>query len=116
MSPEKRSSLNKKRIFNHRVNILKGVCGWMDIDPIERIDLVDLLGYVVRVMDRKLTPREAKILKMRYALESPKSYTYREIGEDFKVCSQRVRQIEARAIRKLKKALPVSIAMRLYES
>jgi RNA polymerase primary sigma factor len=49
-----------------------------------------------------LTPREQKILKMRYGLEDGRTHTLEEVGEEFKVTRERIRQIEAKALRKLR--------------
>lgn len=50
-----------------------------------------------------LTPREQKILKMRFGLESGRSHTLEETGQEFGVTRERIRQIEAKALSKLKK-------------
>ena len=49
-----------------------------------------------------LTPREAKVLKLRFGLEDGKSRTLEEVGREFKVTRERIRQIEAKALRKLR--------------
>ena len=49
-----------------------------------------------------LTPREAKVLKLRFGLEDGKSRTLEEVGREFKVTRERIRQIEANALRKLR--------------
>ena len=49
-----------------------------------------------------LTPREAKVLKLRFGLEDGKSRTLEEVGKEFNVTRERIRQIEAKAIRKLR--------------
>lgn len=50
-----------------------------------------------------LTPREQKILKMRFGLEDGRSHTLEETGQEFGVTRERIRQIEAKALSKLKK-------------
>ena len=49
-----------------------------------------------------LTPREAKVLRLRFGLEDGKSRTLEEVGSEFKVTRERIRQIEAKALRKLR--------------
>ena len=49
-----------------------------------------------------LTPREAKVLKLRFGLEDGKARTLEEVGKEFKVTRERIRQIEAKALRKLR--------------
>lgn len=49
-----------------------------------------------------LTPREAKVLKLRFGLEDGKSRTLEEVGSQFNVTRERIRQIEAKALRKLR--------------
>lgn len=49
-----------------------------------------------------LTPREAKVLKLRFGLDDGKSRTLEEVGIEFQVTRERIRQIEAKALRKLR--------------
>lgn len=49
-----------------------------------------------------LTPREAKVLKLRFGLEDGKTRTLEEVGREFMVTRERIRQIEAKALRKLR--------------
>lgn len=50
-----------------------------------------------------LTPREQKILRMRFGLEDGRSHTLEEVGQEFGVTRERIRQIEAKALTKLRK-------------
>ena len=49
-----------------------------------------------------LTPREAKVLRLRFGLEDGKARTLEEVGKEFNVTRERIRQIEAKALRKLR--------------
>ena len=49
-----------------------------------------------------LTPREAKVLRLRYGLDDGKARTLEEVGREFNVTRERIRQIEAKALRKLR--------------
>ena len=49
-----------------------------------------------------LTPRERKVLELRFGLEDGRSRTLEEVGREFNVTRERIRQIEAKALRKLR--------------
>ena len=49
-----------------------------------------------------LTEREAKVLKMRFGIDMPSDHTLEEVGKQFDVTRERIRQIEAKALRKLR--------------
>ena len=49
-----------------------------------------------------LTPREEKVLKMRFGIDERSNHTLEEVGQDFEVTRERIRQIEAKALRKLR--------------
>jgi RNA polymerase primary sigma factor len=51
---------------------------------------------------KSLTEREAKILNLRFGLGDAHEHTLEEVGQQFKVTRERIRQIEAKALRKLK--------------
>ena len=57
---------------------------------------------IVRDMLDSLTPNEARILRMRFGIELSTDHTLEEVGQVFGVTRERIRQIEAKAIRKLK--------------
>lgn len=71
-----------------------------------------LLKEQVKDMLGVLTEREQKILKMRFGLEDGKSHTLEEVGQEFSVTRERIRQIEAKALSKLRKHKD---AKKLYE-
>jgi len=62
-----------------------------------------LLKEQVKNMLGALTEREQKILKLRFGLEDGKSHTLEEVGQEFSVTRERIRQIEAKALAKLRK-------------
>ncbi|HLG91149.1 MAG TPA: RNA polymerase sigma factor RpoD [Candidatus Saccharimonadales bacterium] len=62
-----------------------------------------LLKEQVRMILGTLTDREQKILKLRFGLEDGKSHTLEEVGQEFSVTRERIRQIEAKALAKLRK-------------
>jgi RNA polymerase primary sigma factor len=49
-----------------------------------------------------LTPREARILRLRFGLQNGRSYTLEEVGQKFGLTRERIRQIEGRALRRLR--------------
>jgi RNA polymerase primary sigma factor len=62
-----------------------------------------LLKEQVKDMLNALTEREQKIIKLRFGLEDGKSHTLEEVGQEFAVTRERIRQIEAKALAKLRK-------------
>lgn len=62
-----------------------------------------LLKEHVKEMLSALTEREQKILKLRFGLEDGKNHTLEEVGQEFSVTRERIRQIEAKALAKLRK-------------
>ncbi|PLX31402.1 MAG: RNA polymerase sigma factor RpoD [Clostridiales bacterium] len=75
-----------------------------DIDapaPAEAAAFSMLKEQLIEVLDT-LTPREQKVLKLRFGLEDGRARTLEEVGKKFDVTRERIRQIEAKALRKLK--------------
>ena len=68
------------------------------VDAASHTLLKEQLGAVLKT----LTPREAKVLSLRFGLEDGKSRTLEEVGKEFNVTRERIRQIEAKALRKLR--------------
>ena len=60
------------------------------------------LRDVVKDILDSLTPREAKVLRMRFGIEMSTDHTLEEVGKQFDVTRERIRQIEAKALRKLR--------------
>jgi RNA polymerase primary sigma factor len=71
------------------------------VSPAEAVINVDLKEQTAQVL-RTLTPREEKIMKMRFGLEDGAEHTLEEVGRSFAVTRERIRQIEAKALRKLR--------------
>ncbi|MBQ3053286.1 MAG: sigma-70 family RNA polymerase sigma factor [Clostridia bacterium] len=69
--------------------------------PDEATSQAMISSQIIEILDT-LTPRESKVLKMRYGIEDGKAYTLEEVGLEFNVTRERIRQIEAKAIRKIK--------------
>ena len=62
----------------------------------------DGLSEATRRILQGLTPREAKVLRMRFGIDMPTDHTLEEVGKQFDVTRERIRQIEAKALRKLR--------------
>jgi len=71
------------------------------VSPAEAVINVNLKDQTSQVM-RTLTPREEKVIKMRFGLEDGSEHTLEEVGQSFAVTRERIRQIEAKALRKLR--------------
>ncbi|PYP91929.1 MAG: RNA polymerase sigma factor RpoD [Candidatus Angelobacter sp. Gp1-AA117] len=71
------------------------------VSPAEAVINVNLKDQTAQVL-RTLTPREEKVIKMRFGLEDGSEHTLEEVGQSFAVTRERIRQIEAKALRKLR--------------
>ncbi|MBS0401530.1 MAG: RNA polymerase sigma factor RpoD [Proteobacteria bacterium] len=69
--------------------------------PVDAAMQAGLRDVVKDILD-SLTPREAKVLRMRFGIEMDNDHTLEEVGKQFDVTRERIRQIEAKALRKLK--------------
>ncbi|MBG6082575.1 RNA polymerase sigma factor RpoD [Rubrivivax gelatinosus] len=72
-----------------------------NVAPVDAAMQAGLREVVKDILD-SLTPREAKVLRMRFGIEMSTDHTLEEVGKQFDVTRERIRQIEAKAIRKLK--------------
>ena len=72
-----------------------------NVAPVDAAMQAGLRDVVKDILD-SLTPREAKVLRMRFGIEMQSDHTLEEVGKQFDVTRERIRQIEAKAIRKLK--------------
>jgi RNA polymerase primary sigma factor len=69
----------------------------------DRVAALELLKDYVREVVSHLSPREQKILEMRFGLDNGVAHTLEEVGQEFDVTRERIRQIEAKAIERIKK-------------
>ena len=69
--------------------------------PSDNVNVKILKEQLLRVLD-SLTPREQKVVRLRYGLDDGKPRTLEEVGKEFNVTRERIRQIEAKALRKLR--------------
>jgi RNA polymerase primary sigma factor len=71
------------------------------VAPVDAAQYNSLSDVTKDVLD-SLTPREAKVLRMRFGIEMSTDHTLEEVGKQFDVTRERIRQIEAKALRKLR--------------
>ncbi len=71
------------------------------VSPSDAVINLNLREQTAQVL-KTLTPREEKIIKMRFGLEDGSEHTLEEVGQNFAVTRERIRQIEAKALRKLR--------------
>jgi RNA polymerase primary sigma factor len=71
------------------------------VSPLEAVIKANLTEQTSRVLST-LTPREEKVLRMRFGIGEKSDHTLEEVGQDFEVTRERIRQIEAKALRKLR--------------
>lgn len=69
--------------------------------PIDCAEIAGLREAILEILET-LTPREAKVLRMRFGIEMNTDHTLEEVGKQFDVTRERIRQIEAKALRKLR--------------
>jgi len=79
------------------------------IDKIRNVNNGTVAPTFLRLLQEKLedvlstlTPREARILRLRFGLQNGRSYTLEEVGKKFGLTRERIRQIEGQALRKLR--------------
>jgi len=71
------------------------------VSPSEAVINMNLAEQTRKVL-KSLTPREEKVLRMRFGIGEKSDHTLEEVGQDFEVTRERIRQIEAKALRKLR--------------
>ena len=80
------------------VDYLQDTTSVSPADAIVRVNLKEKTAEILHT----LTPREEKIIKLRFGLEDGSEHTLEEVGQEFQVTRERIRQIEAKALRKLR--------------
>ena len=71
------------------------------VSPADAVISLNLRSQTAQVL-RSLTPREEKVIKMRFGLDDGSEHTLEEVGQSFAVTRERIRQIESKALRKLR--------------
>src|SRR6201986_1686901 len=79
-------------------DFIQDTAGVSPADAMIRVNLQEQTASVLRT----LNPREEQIIKMRFGLEDGSEHTLEEVGQNFAVTRERIRQIEAKALRKLR--------------
>ncbi len=73
-----------------------------EVSPAETVSSNDLKQRVREMIDAVLTPREKKVIKMRYGIDVSSDHTLEDVGRDFGVTRERIRQIEVKALKKIR--------------
>jgi RNA polymerase primary sigma factor len=84
------------------------------VSPLEMTIQANLTMEIRKVLS-SLTPREAKILRMRFGIDERREHTLEEVGQEFGITRERIRQIEAKTLQKLKHHKRKSGLMSFYE-
>ena len=72
------------------------------VDPMEAAEIRNLSDCTRQALST-LTPREERVLRLRFGIDEDSSHTLEEVGQEFAVTRERIRQIEAKALRKLRR-------------
>jgi RNA polymerase primary sigma factor len=83
---------------SHLSDLIEDRAGASPADAVMNINVQERTAHVLRT----LSPREEKIIRMRFGMEDGSEHTLEEVGRTFSVTRERIRQIEARALRKLR--------------
>ena len=70
--------------------------------PFEELSKEDLKLELQKIVEDNLNPREKQIIQMRFGFDMPSDYTLEEVGKEFQVTRERIRQIEAKALKKMR--------------
>jgi RNA polymerase sigma factor (sigma-70 family) len=83
------------------------------VSPADAVISMNLAEQTRKVL-ATLTPREEKVLRMRFGIGEKSDHTLEEVGQDFEVTRERIRQIEAKALRKLRPPLAQQAPQELH--
>jgi len=86
---------------SHLSDLIKDQAGSSLADAVMSTNVQERTAHVLRT----LSPREEKIIRMRFGMDDGSQYTLEEVGRAFSVTRERIRQIEAKALRKLRQSL-----------
>lgn len=86
----------------------------VEADPVDAVHQQDLVRVVQEVLDT-LPPRESKILRLRYGVELTADYTLAEVGNRYDLSQERIRQLETKALRRLKNPYRYEVLRKLIE-
>ena len=110
----------RKKNFNHYAKICKVLADECELNAsvefedivvdVEDMAIESNINKKIREALEKLSPRESKVLKMRFGIGISKDHTLEEVGRQFDVTRERIRKLEAQALRKLRKVAPELIS------
>ena len=96
-------------------SLLKDFIADENVDDPSQATVSSNMGEKTREALKNLTAREEKVLRMRFGLDEVKNHTLEEVGQDFDVTRERIRQIEAKALRKLRHPSRSKLLKSFYE-
>ena len=96
-------------------SLLKDFIADDNVDDPSQATVSSNMGEKTREALRSLTSREEKVLRMRFGVDEVKDHTLEEVGQDFDVTRERIRQIEAKALRKLRHPSRAKLLKSFYE-
>ena len=96
-------------------SLLKDFIADENVDDPTQATVSSNMGEKTREALKSLTAREEKVLRMRFGLDEVKAHTLEEVGQDFDVTRERIRQIEAKALRKLRHPSRSKLLKSFYE-
>ena len=96
-------------------SLLKDFIADENVDDPSQATVSSNMGEKTREALKSLTAREEKVLRMRFGLDEVKDHTLEEVGQDFDVTRERIRQIEAKALRKLRHPSRSNLLKSFYE-
>ena len=96
-------------------SLLKDFIADENVDDPSQATVSSNMGEKTREALKSLTAREEKVLRMRFGLDEVKDHTLEEVGQEFDVTRERIRQIEAKALRKLRHPSRSKLLKSFYE-